>query len=219
MNKLHFINSVLNIIFPNVCGICNCLCKEDLCKKCEIKLNKIAKIRVDKYKKFYFRKHLFIFKYEGIIRQKLLEYKFYEKTYIYKSFVNFILKNKKICDFLKNYDIIIPVPIHNKRKRERGYNQSEVIAKQIANSFENLICVTDVLYKKKYTKPQNLKTKEERKKNVIGVYEIKNKEKIINKKILVLDDIYTTGSTLNECCKALRQANIKFVDVITIAKD
>ena len=135
MKLSSFINYVLNLIYPNVCGICDRLCKDDLCTKCKIKLNNIAKVKIDYYNNKFFKKHLYIFKYEGIIKEKLINFKFNEKTYIYKSIVNFMIKNKKICGFLKKYDIIIPVPIHNKRKVERGYNQSALFAKKKRKKF------------------------------------------------------------------------------------
>lgn len=210
---------VINLIYPNVCGICDKLCDDDICKKCEIKLNNISKIKIDRYTNKYFKKHLYIFKYEGIIKERLIKYKFNERNYIYKAFVKFMLKNKKICDFLKNYDIIIPVPIHTKRRMERGYNQSALIAKAISKKIPQIDYLEDVLIKKINNKPQSTKNKSERKNNVIGAYYMKNKEKINNKKILLLDDIYTTGNTVNECCKILQSANPKCIDVITIAKD
>ena len=213
------IKYVINLIYPNVCGICDKLCDDDICKKCEIKLNDISKIKIDRYTNKYFKKHLYIFKYEGIIKERLIKYKFNEKNYIYKAFVKFMLKNKKICDFLKNYDIIIPVPIHTKRRMERGYNQSALIAKAISKEIQKIDYLEDVLIKKINNKPQSTKNKSERKNNVIGAYYMKNKEKINNKKILLLDDIYTTGNTVNECCKILQSANPKCIDVITIAKD
>ena len=213
------IKYVINLIYPNVCGICDKLCDDDICKKCEIKLNDISKIKIDRYTNKYFKKHLYIFKYEGIIKERLIKYKFNEKNYIYKAFVKFMLKNKKICDFLKNYDIIIPVPIHTKRRMERGYNQSALIAKEISKEIQKIDYLEDVLIKKINNKPQSTKNKSERKNNVIGAYYMKNKEKINNKKILLLDDIYTTGNTVNECCKILQSANPKCIDVITIAKD
>lgn len=213
------IKYVINLIYPNVCGICDKLCDDDICKKCEIKLNNISKIKMDRYTNKYFKKHLYIFKYEGIIKERLIKYKFNERNYIYKAFVKFMLKNKKICDFLKNYDIIIPVPIHTKRRMERGYNQSALIAKEISKEIQKIDYLENVLIKKINNKPQSTKNKSERKNNVIGAYYMKNKEKINNKKILLLDDIYTTGNTVNECCKILQSANPKCIDVITIAKD
>ena len=216
---LWFINHIINLIYPNVCGICDKTSKEELCKKCEIELKNIAKIKIDNYKNKNFTKHLYIFKYEGIIKERLINFKFNEKPYIYKAFVNFIIKNKKICRFLKSYDIIIPVPIHYNRKVTRGYNQSALIAKQIAKFLNNIKYEDKVLLKKVNNKPQSTKNKEERKNNVIGVYYTKDEYKICNKKILLLDDIYTTGNTVNECCKMLKKAGAKEVDVITIAKD
>lgn len=216
---LWFIHHAINLIYPNVCGICDRVCKDNLCKKCEIYLNKIAKIKIDTYLSKNFGKHLFIFVYEGTIKERLINFKFHDKIYIYKSFVNFMRKNKKICKFLKSYDIIIPVPIHYQRKIIRGYNQSDLLAKEIAKYFDNLEYVHDVLLKKVNNKPQRTKSKTDRKANVVGAYYIKKEEKIKNKKVLLLDDIYTTGSTVNECTKVLMKADANLVDVITIAKD
>ena len=219
MNKiLWFINYAINLIFPNVCGICEKVCKEDLCKKCEIKLNNISKFKIDKYNDKNFKKHLYIFKYEGIIKESLIKFKFREKAYIYKALVNFLLKNEKACRFLKSYDIIIPVPIHYNRKLTRGYNQSALIAKEIAQKL-NIKYENEVLFKKVNNKPQSTKNKQDRIDNVKGVYYTKNEEQIYNKKILLLDDIYTTGSTVNECCRILKLVGAKYVDVISIAKD
>lgn len=215
---LCFINHAINLVYPNVCGICDKLCKEDLCKKCEISLKNIAKFKIDKYKNKNFTKHLYIFKYEGIIKERLINFKFNEKSYIYKALVNFLLKNKKACRFLKNYDIIIPVPIHYRRKVIRGYNQSALIAEKLAKNL-NIKYNGNVLLKNKNNKPQSTKNKMERRDNVVGVYYIKNKHEILNKNILLLDDIYTTGSTVNECSKMLKIAGAKSVDVLTIAKD
>ena len=100
----------------------------------------------------------------------------------------------------------------------RGYNQSALIAKSLANKL-NIIHEEKVLLKRVNNKPQSTKNKESRKENVIGVYYTKNEYKIIGKKILLLDDIYTTGSTVNECCRILKTAGARKVDVITIAKD
>ena len=72
-----FICYVINLIYPNVCGICDKICKENLCKKCEINLNNIAKIKVDEYHNKNFKRHLYIFKYEGIIKSKLINFKFH----------------------------------------------------------------------------------------------------------------------------------------------
>ena len=85
----------MNLIYPNVCGICEKICQQDLCKKCELMLNDISKCKVDYYQDKKFDKHLYLFEYNGIIREKIINYKFNDKPYIYKAFTQFILKNKK----------------------------------------------------------------------------------------------------------------------------
>ena len=112
----------------------------------------------------------------------------------------------------------MPVPISRKRLKSRGYNQSELIAKEIAYN-SNLILETGCLYKVKNIVEQSKLNKEERLKNIQGVYELVNKEKLYKKKILLVDDIFTTGSTVNECAKVLRNASPRKIGVFTLAKD
>ena len=129
-------------------------------------------------------------------------------------------KNPKFCVQIKKYDIIIPVPISKKRYKERGYNQSSIIARNIAKRFD-LKYIEDVLIKNKDNIPQSLLKKEDREDNVKKIYTLNPKriDSIKNKKILIVDDIFTTGNTVNECAKVLRKINIKQVGVLTIAKD
>ena len=159
-----------------------------------------------------------IFKYEGMVRKLILNYKFNEKSYMYMTFVNLLLKDKKIFENIKNYDTIIPVPISKKRQKERGYNQCELIAKEIAKKIK-LEYRNNCLIKTKNIIEQNKLNKEEREKNIIGVYNLENGQLLENKKILLIDDIYTTGSTVNECSKILRKANPNKIGILTIAKD
>ena len=216
---MKIIDFIINLIYPNVCGFCENINFENICPKCNLKIEELKKLQIYNYSHQNFRRHLCIFEYKGEIRDKIIEYKFSGKSYIYETFVKIILKDKKICSFLKNYAIIIPVPISKKRKQQRGYNQSELIAKKLANSLENVKCITNVLYKKINTKPQSILNKEERKSNIKGAYEVRNKQIIVNKNILLLDDIFTTGNTVQECSKVLKEAGAKNVDILTLAKD
>lgn len=166
----------------------------------------------------YFDTLLYVFKYKGIIRKLILDYKFEEKSFLYKTFVNFLLKDKKFFEILKTYDTIIPVPISKKRKKERGYNQSALIAEDLGKKL-HLKIVKNELVKIKDIKKQSTLNGEERKINVQGAYGLRHRYNLENKKILLVDDIYTTGSTVNECAKTLRKIKINKVDVLTIAKD
>lgn len=216
---MHFINCIINIFYPNACGICGNISKYDICPKCIKKLNEIKQCKKHIYLTKSFTDEMYIFKYEDFIRECFIKYKFGEQNYRYKAFANFMIKDKKICGFLKKYDIIIPVPISKKRMKQRGYNQSELIIKECAKLDKNIKVCTNILYKVKNTKPQSSLNKEQRRINLKGAYKLKNSETIINKKVLLFDDIYTTGSTLEECAKVLKQAGAYEVSVLTFAKD
>ena len=209
----------LNFLFPVKCGICNKISKEAICNNCLNNLYKIEKVKIIKIKNNYYNKHLYIFDYKGIIRTKIINYKFRDKAYLYKFFVHIMLKNKKIYRFIKSYDIIIPVSISKKRFKERGYNQTLLIAKELSRNIEGLELKNDVLFKTKNTVPQSTLNKVERKNNLKDTYVVINDTAIKNKKILILDDVYTTGSTAGECSKILKKAGAEQIGVITIAKD
>ena len=201
-----------------MCAFCSKIDKNYLCEKCRNSLEKLEKMHIDKYKNKYFNEHIYLFKYENFIREKILAYKFNDKPYYYKTFVKIFITNKKMCDILKTYDIIIPVPIHNKRRKERGYNQTELIAKELSKNFNNLKYM-NILTKNKNAKPQSTLNKKEKIENSKNVYGIKENIEIKQKKILIFDDIYTTGSTANECAKILKECKTKKIGILTIAKD
>lgn len=210
------------LIFPGVCGVCGKLSEEYLCKKCELLLKKEADLTIEKYDKTsnhsYFCEHIYFFKYKGIIRDIIIDYKFNEKSYLYKTIVNFLLKNEKIFEILKSYDTIVPVPVSKKRKKERGYNQCLLIVRELSN-LTGIEFQQKCLLKTKDVVAQSKLNRENRMKNIQGAYELKNAYLIENKNILLFDDIYTTGSTVKECCKTLKQAKINKIGILTIAKD
>ena len=215
---MNFINSALDYFFPPICGMCGEINENYICNNCYENIKKIKKCVINEYNNRNFSKHLYIFRYEGIIRNKIIEYKFEDKGYLYKMFAKIILSDKKTCNFIKKYDVIIPVPISKKRKKKRGYNQSELVANELAQKLNQDIW-TDIIIKKKDNKPQSELNKLERIKNVEDIYEINKPIELKNKKVLLLDDIYTTGSTVNEIARKLKQNQTQEIGVITLAKD
>lgn len=209
---MNFFDYALEIIFPPKCGICGKIGEGYICNNC---YNMFV---INKIYKNYNRERFHMLKYEGIIRDKLIEYKFNDKPHLYRMFYEILIKDKNACDFFKGYDIIIPVPIHKKRKSLRGYNQSELIAKKLSDEFKMPMYI-DVLKKQINTIPQSSLGKKARKSNAQNVYKVDNMQKIKNKNVVILDDIYTTGATANECIKVLKDAGAYRVGIITIAKD
>lgn len=211
------------MIYPQVCGICGKLNSKSLCNKCKTRLQKEYQFQTDNYEEDIsknFMEHNYFFKYENLIREQILALKFQEKPYIYKTIAYFLKNMEKSFENLKKYDIIIIVPISKQRKRDRGYNQSKLLAKEISKIIKVPI-QPKILYKVKNTVPQSSLNKKQREENAKGVYEVKNISKLNNKKILIIDDIYTTGNTVNECANMLIKNRIKKsnIGVLTIAKD
>ena len=203
--------------------MCGRITTNSLCNKWNCKLKEEFSFKINDYSNDLSRnfiEHCYFFKYENLIREQIIALKFQEKPYIYKTISYFLKNNKKSFEYLKKYDIIIVVPISKERKKERGYNQSVLMIKELSNIIDAKL-VTNILYKIRNTVPQSSLNKKQREENAKGVYKAKNCNKIKNKKILLVDDIYTTGSTINECARVLVQNGIhrEQIGVLTIAKD
>ena len=219
---MNIIEFLLELVYPNVCGICEKIDKNSLCENCKLEIEKDIIAKIDNYNKDtskIFNKHGYIFRYYGHIRKLLIDYKFNNKSYLYKTFVQIILNNSNIINFIKSYDIIIAVPIHRKRFNNRGYNQSELLAKEISKYLKKTNFRNDILIKIKDNTAQSTLTRTERFLNVKDAYKIQNDNFIKEKRILLIDDIYTTGNTVNECSRVLKQCGAKEIGVLTISKD
>ena len=207
----------LDLFFPPVCGICGKQNDNWLCDNCRKELEiKKKNINIKIYSKYY-DEFLFVFKYEDI-RHEILQYKFGNKAYLSNMFTNIILKDKKICDKINLYDIILSVPMSKKKKSRRGYNQTELISKKISENL-NIEYRNNILIKEKNNLTQSSLSEKERFENVKNVFKVQNEEIIKNKKLILFDDILTTGATVNECAKQLKKAGAKEILILVLAKD
>ncbi len=218
-------SKIIDLIYPPICSICGKVSTKTLCNKCKNKLKDEFVWNVDNYnndKDKYFSEHYYFFKYKNIIREQILGLKFQDKPYNQQTITYFFKNMEKSFEKLKKYDIMIVVPISKARKKERGYNQSQLIAKQVSQII-NIPIMKNILEKSKDTVPQSTLNKVQRQENTKGAYKVKkdNYKKIKNKNILLVDDIYTTGSTINECAKVLQEVGIakKQIGALTLAKD
>lgn len=113
-------------------------------------------------------------------------------------------------------DYIIPVPLHRKKLHKRGFNQSEIIAKGL-KEFIPAQLRTDILIRKKKTDTQTRKSRYERWENIQDVFSVKNSKELNNKHILLVDDVFTTGATIEGCAIALHNAADVKISVVTLA--
>ncbi len=156
------------------------------------------------------------FRFEGTIRSAVHQLKYRNLRAIAAPLA------KMMADYLDDnplpYGIIIPVPLHNKRLRERGYNQSELLAKEIAG-LTGVRIEKDLLTRHRHTPAQVMtKSIQERRANLTGAFTCKS-ENINGKKVLLIDDVATSGATLDACAKALKSAGAVSVWGLTLARD
>ena len=235
--------SFLDILFPQVCTICGKMDKNYLCDKCYKKIEKFKKDELIQgkvkiflnnkfYKKDYIIKDIYFdelfysFEYKGIIRKLLLKYKFYGSAYLSYMFANLLINNPKVKNILERYDIIIPVPMDKIKKIKRGYNQTELII-NIFKSYSQILKnvslkkfdYKDYIIKIKKSKTQSKLNFKQRQENIKNVFKVKNFNKLKNKNIIIFDDICTTGATVNEISRILKDIGVNRIIVLVIAKD
>ncbi|MBN1755239.1 ComF family protein [bacterium] len=116
----------------------------------------------------------------------------------------------------KDYEAFIPTPLHSTRRRERGYNQSELIADVLSKSTGKPV-LKGLVRRKRHTKSQTTLSRLERKKNISGAFEVTDKTKVQGRSLLLVDDVYTTGSTLNEIALVLNDAGASKIAGVTLA--
>ena len=148
--------------------------------------------------------------YEGVVRDALLHYKFRSASARGWVFGRLIAEDLRARDALR-FDLISWVPLSRKRKRSRGYDQAEILARAVAKTLGREEPVP-VLVKTRNVRPQSgLRTAAERRANISGCYKILDPNRVRGKRILLLDDIFTTGATMSECARVLMLAGAESV--------
>jgi ComF family protein len=120
-------------------------------------------------------------------------------------------------DLWLGLDAVIPVPLHRKKLKMRGFNQAEVLAARIARA-RKIELLDGRLVKIRNTPPQTTLEGKERDHNVRDAYRVRRAKKLKGKTVLLVDDVYTTGSTIRECGRTLRRAGVKEVRAVTLAR-
>lgn len=229
MNELtQYLNDFLEFIFPELCITCNTrLISQEkyLCMNCWSDIpvtnfhlaeeNKVARLFWGRVK-IEFATSYFSYK-KGSRYQQLIHYIKYKglKELGFETgrkFGNTLLHSK--C--LQDVDVIVPVPLHLKKEKKRGFNQSLYIAKGIAESTDKPL-IEKNLYRKIFTSTQTKKNRFERWQNVENIFGIRNPEEFAGKHILLVDDVVTTGSTLEACAFPILKIENTKVSIATLA--
>ncbi|MFC2137616.1 ComF family protein [Bacteroidota bacterium] len=229
MNKIASLAAdFIYLLYPERCITCeDALYNHEkiICTKC---LLDIPKFTIEDYtnnemaKLFWGRAKientfaLYIFQKEGKFQQLMHELKYRNNKAVGLEFGKILGKKILKTQAFKGVDVIIPVPLHWKKLKKRGYNQSELIAESVSKELGKPL-LTNCLYRKIESTTQTKKTRYERWQNVEDIFGIKNMHKIENKHILLIDDIVTTGSTLEACANCLLKAKNSKISIATLA--
>ncbi|MBM4171815.1 MAG: ComF family protein [Ignavibacteria bacterium] len=210
-----FSNHTLDFILPRLCISCQEILQikqRYLCVNC---LNSLPTVTTERINEEYEKKFLkekfvdefaaaFIFEKDKALQKVLHSLKYNE------NFKVGIFIGETIAGLVKNIihgwnpDFIVPVPLHRLKKAERGFNQSYYIAKGIANII-SIPIKTNVIKRNRFTRTQTELHVDERKENVKNAFKVLKVNNVDNKKIILLDDVITTGATISECAKVLKE--------------
>lgn len=156
--------------------------------------------------------------YRGSLREVLHRFKYGGRTFLARPLAHMLISPGKHLARLHKIDHIIPVPLHPKRLRQRGFNQASLLARRLGSALKISVDYAS-LQRSRWTEPQTGLTRRQRAANVKGAFSLKSNAKVKGKGILVVDDVLTTGETVNQCVRVLKKdGGAREVAVLTVAR-
>ena len=214
---MRLLSDLWEFFFPRYCVICGkrllpgedhlclgCLCALPRIQFSNLKDNPLTKLLLGKMPIERASSYLYYSK-GGDVRELLYQLKYYGNQDIGRFLGRCMAKELLASGFFDGIEAIVPVPLHEKKRKARGYNQSELLAEGIS-SVTQIPVLNDVLRRKQYTETQTRKGNYERWSNVMDVFECKSDDSLACKHVLLVDDVLTTGATLVACADALKGA-------------
>jgi ComF family protein len=222
------INDFMSLIYPRHCEACgtNLLKHEEfICNLCLINLPKSNyHSNTDNELSYVFAGRIplqhalcfYLFEKSGRVQKLLHAIKYQNQKELAEYLGKLYAKDLKQNKILKDVEVVLPIPLHSKKLKLRGYNQSEWFAKGIASELDLKIDTTS-LKKSNATNTQTNKKKFERWENVEGVFELENKAALVNKHVLIIDDVITTGATIEAAWQVLKDVEGIKISVLSLA--
>jgi ComF family protein len=232
---------IVNLLYPaqcHACGVKTIAWDQNICDVCLKKIKKrlppfcikcgrqipgepeaMYVCNDCKNEQLYFDRAFSVFYYDGILKKLVHNFKYNKMTALAKEFVELVIAFMKEYDIGKRCEIVVSIPMHPFRLFKREINPSEILAKNIAKKL-GLHYFNSILKKTKNTPPQSMLSRTERIENLEGSFSLRKYKEhdIKGKNILLVDDLFTTGSTVNECAKVLKEAGGAYIEVITLAR-
>ena len=233
MNKLYKVfDKCLRVLYPQTCYFCGKINETPLCPSCQKKVVYIKEPRCKtcgkpiryaekeycedcKREELYYDQGKSAWLHKDPVAFSVYQFKYHNRRVFAEFYAKEMwrLYGKKIKDW--NIDTIVPVPLHWKRRLDRGYNQAEILARYLGE-YSGIPVRTKGVRRIRYTERQKTLGHKERKKNLKGAFEVTKKWKKA-RNVLIIDDIYTTGNTINEIARVLKQKGVEKVCFLTIS--
>lgn len=240
MSRSPFWRALLDFFFPPKCPLCGQVLETQLdgrpCPLCLSQIHFLSSPRCPRCgvgfeasaerdhlcsecltQERYFTKARAIFRYQGPIVEAISRFKYGGVTQLARPLGSFLAEYQDPEFPFADLNLILPVPLHPERLRERGFNQSLLLARSVSRKHSIPLDFT-ALQRPQFTQPQTQLSGSERLKNVRGAFFVRKPEVVDEKQILLIDDVFTTGATVQECAKVLLGAGAKRVDVLTLAR-
>lgn len=221
-------NDLLDLFYPNPCSACTMPLvgnEEVICTKCRLSLPRSNSHLIeipslaDKFAGKVLVKSVYTFlKFEkaGKVQRLLHQLKYNNRPDVGQTLGRLYGQELRMTQVNEQLDLLLPIPLHSRKLAQRGYNQSDTITQGLSETLAVDWSAT-ILKRSKFTSTQTRKTRMERFENVSGIFEITAPEQIKGKRIGIVDDVVTTGSTLESAIIELLQNGAKEVSVITLA--
>src|SRR5256886_9387016 len=238
LQKFDLLEAAVSLLYPSVCTICgrSVGAGEYLCDQCEAKTVRIVAPFCQKcsepfegaitsaftcancaHRTIYFDAAVAAYRGRGIVRQMIHEFKYGRKIHLRHLVARWLhaaLDDERLCG--RRFDVIVSVPLHPARQRERGFNQASLLAELL--SAQTSIPAKPVLERTRYTTTQTALDRSERMENLHNAFRLRKNADVRGLRVLLVDDVLTTGSTLNECARLLKRAGAFSVHAATAAR-
>lgn len=225
---MSFVNNIINLFFPPVCGGCHSLLLSNekvICTICRHNMpltNHHLNIENEAFKRFYgripveFAATFLYFHKKGIVQELIHNLKYKRQENIGTVLGEWYTAELKDVAILKTIDEIVPVPLHKRKLRERGYNQVTNFGKSLSYGL-NIPYNPNILVRNVYSKTQSKKNLFHRSEGIDSIFNVVYNEKDHNKHFLLIDDVMTTGSTLEACSQALLKIPGAKISIVCLA--
>lgn len=219
--------NIQRLFYPHVCALCKAALvksEQGLCAHCISILPRarfISFVENPVHQAFRGRVPVrqagsfLTFRSGGMVQELLHQIKYRDNTGLAQAMGHYYGSALLTSGFVLP-EILLPVPLHPAKLRQRGYNQSEVFAEGLAERL-GIKLVSNGLFRRYFTGTQTKKSRWDRWQNVDSVFALKNPERFLGKAVAVVDDVVTTGATLESCISVLLKAKVQSIDVLTIA--